>query len=690
MHVSSTVTRRMVEALLHDVQAAMDGTSLRPKNAAARVWGCLCAVGQDEHSAGDPVLQDALGWTKSGGTLGADGAGDVGGGLAEAVGADALRVAREGTLMNEVLSGLQEVALGMQGGDGHAMETDAEKKLQMPAAAAVVIAPECSALFAESALTCLEPCPTLRVPHPQMAAVIQALFRGGHGAAVESRCVSLALALADKDRAYSTWLRGLFGEAFFGNLSAGTRRHLVSMFDGVALKVPSKTVGSLIEEVWGGLTSTVFSHSSRGLETAVQKRTAVVGGRGGGGVALDYDEGILQTAMFLSRLERLVAKAKAATVATVATVATAESGLAGDRSSAMTGVVESVAAVTTATVLPSVLRALAARHCADGTETITASSSGCREHRRLFFLETAAPEAPLWESLVGLLSCLPRQRVADAIAFKSGAAAVTEPATKSADASRQAIRQAIRAYLISRLARKGTETAEKMESSSQAPSDIRLGSVARWATRARTDRTASAVVLPRLSAGLGDMDDGASRARWFRTLLDTAGLPESCPIRAASLVAGVAVAWESSNAAFLVTGEEASDDLLGQGVCRSTRLLPGKFYCNSGPAGGALLYAMGVAAPKAVATVEKASPGFSAEVLSRLFRLSGSLRGRRAGLGMDLAEGGTVGELEEVRLGVEGFIRGLRHAPPVLNGALSRQFASYAESVAAEQALLLA
>lgn len=677
--MSSTVTRRMVEALLQDVQAAMDGTSLRPKNAAARVWGCLCAAGQDEHSAGDPVLQDALGWTKSGGTLGADGA-DVGGGLAEAVGADALRVAREGTLMNEVLTGLQEVASGMQGGDGQAMETDAEKKLQMPAvaaAAALVIAPECSALFAESALACLEPCPTLRVPHPQMAAVIQALFRGGHGAAVESRCVSLALALADKDRAYSTWLRGLFGEVFFGNLSAGTRRHLVSMFDRVALKVPSKTAGSLIEEVWGGLTWTLFSHASRGLETAVQERTAVVGGRGSGGVALDYGEGIFQTAMFLSRLEILVATAKA-------------SGRSGDRTSAMTAVVESVAAVTTATVLPSVLRALEARDCADGAETIAASSSGCREHRRLFFLETAAPEAPLLESLVGLLSCLPRQRVADAIAFKSGAAAVTEPATNSADASRQVVRQAIRAYLISRLARKGTETAEKMESSSQAPSDIRLGSVARWATRARTDRTASAVVLPRLSAGLGDMDDGASRARWFRTLLDTAGLPESCPMRAASLVAGAAAAWEPSNTAFLVTGEEASDDLLGQGVYRSTRLLPGKFYCNRGAGGGALLYVLGVAAPKAVATLEKSSPEVSAEVLSRLFRLSGSLRGRRAELGMDLAEGGTVGELEEVRLGVEGFIRGLRHAPPVLNGVLSRQFSSYAESVAAEQALLLA
>lgn len=686
----------------------MDGTSLRPKNAAARVWGCLCAVGQDEHSVGDPELRDALGWTESGGTPGADGdggsggggGGDIGGGLAGAVGADALRVAREGTLMNDVLIGLQEVASGVQRDDEQAKEKDAVKKLQ----AAVAVAPECSALFAESALACLEPCAALRVPHPQMATVIQALFRGGHGAAVECRCASLALALADKSRAYSTWLRGLFGEALFGNLSAETRRHLVSMVDRVALKVPSKTVGSLIEEVWGGLASNLFflASSSLGLISGGQrlaKAAAVVGGRGGGGggggVAFGYDdEGILQTGMFLSRLESLVATAEAAMSATAA----AESDVSGDHrtSSAMAAVVECVVAFTTSTILPSVLRALVARDCADegGAEAIADDSAtlGCRESRRLFFLQAAAPEASLWEALVDLLSCLPRRRVTDAIAFRSGAA-VKELATNSAD---DASLQAIRAYLISRLARKGTSAAERIEPSSQQPApDSGLGSVARWATHARTDRAASAVVLPRLSAGLGLIDDRASRAAWFRTLLDTAGLPEICPMRAAALVAGAAAAWGSSNAGFLVTGEEASGDLLlGRGVCRTGCLLSGgECHGNRGSAGGgSLMYAMGVAAPRAVAAVETSSPGVSAEVLSRLFRLSGVLRGRRAGfLGVDVeAEGGgAVGELEEVLLGVEGFIRGLRHAPPVLNGVLSGQFASYAESVAAEQALLL-
>ncbi|CAM9900496.1 unnamed protein product [Scytosiphon promiscuus] len=54
MRVAPAANRRMVEALSQDVLAAVEGTSIRPKNAAARVWGCMAAVGQDERSAGDP------------------------------------------------------------------------------------------------------------------------------------------------------------------------------------------------------------------------------------------------------------------------------------------------------------------------------------------------------------------------------------------------------------------------------------------------------------------------------------------------------------------------------------------------------------------------------------------------------------------------------------------------------------
>ena len=94
----------------------MEGTSLRPKNAAARVWGCLSAVGQDERSVGNPALQGSLGWAAGGemlGTYSSDGFkggggggdGGVGGGeVAGTIAPGALYVAREGTLMNLAVS----------------------------------------------------------------------------------------------------------------------------------------------------------------------------------------------------------------------------------------------------------------------------------------------------------------------------------------------------------------------------------------------------------------------------------------------------------------------------------------------------------------------------------------------------------------------------------------------------------
>jgi len=99
----------------------------------------------------------------------------------------------------------------------------------------------------------------------------------------------------------------------------------------------------------------------------------------------------------------------------------------------------------------------------------------------------------------------------------------------------------------------------------------------------------------------------------------------------------------------------------------------------------ALFYAMSVTAPQAVVKVGKASPDLSSEVLARLLRLSGQLH-RRAGSATDERR---VAELEEVGRGLGCFIRGLRHTSAVLDGTLSRSFASYAESVATKHALSL-
>lgn len=605
MQVSSITTRKMVEALLGDIQAAMDGTSLRPKNAAALIWGCLSAVSQDERAVGDPSLVEILGWAGGGGTFKASfsGVSDEGGsGGARTISPDALCVARQGTLMNTVLTGLQSAATGARSvGDG------------IKQAKQEMFVPVYPSLFAASAMMCLEPCPHLRVPHPQMATVIESLFRGGHGPEVETRCISLALSLADKEQAYSTWLRGLFREPFIGNVSKEARRHLVSLVDKVALKVPSGTTRALIEEVWSSLTSTRFAlmlASSSELETERMRMSS------------EYSEDLSQVAMFLSGMRKLAAGP---------VEAAADS---------------QVASVTTASFLPAVIGAFA-------------------DHTDLAILGIDAPEALLWNTLVGLLFSLPRHQVEDAIAFKPGVSARSKPADRK--------KEIIRAYLISRLG--SAEEAQSIAAVDALPnyssSTDSLGYVTRWATLRLTDREASAAVLPHLAEGLKSLSATAARASWFQTLLDTASLRENCPIRATSLLAGVAVVWEPSTREFLVMGERA-EELLGQGTYRFNH-------------GGALLHALTITAPRAVARVERGSPGFSADILARLFRLSGLMRGRKKMIGAETA--GRLKETEEAQLGVDGFVRGLKHSPPVLNGTLSEKFSSYAEAVAAKEAL---
>ncbi|CAM9220768.1 unnamed protein product, partial [Hapterophycus canaliculatus] len=604
MRVASAANRRMVETLSYGVLVAMEGTSIRPKNAAARVWGCMAAVGQDERSAGDPRLQEALGWAEGGEELGGGGGGRGGKAGSRAIKPDALCVARDGTLMNVVLTGLQAVAAGMEDG-GEASRTT------------TLFVPERPSLFAASAMACLLVCPILRVPHPQVAVVIEALFLGGHGADVQIKCVSLALKLAGREQAYSTWLYGLFRRPLFVNLPLDVRRHLISVLDQVFVSLPADVGKTLAKELWDTVTSSLFAFWSSALGSG--RDCHLDGGR----------NGIKEATAFLSRMSAIAAA----------------------------GNDKEVESITFSTFLPSILEAFRGRgdvSCLDAN---------------------AEEEAPLWDALVGLLSRLPWKHVKEEIA--SGPEAATSTMTASAELCDRTIRQ----YLMSRLTLAGetkSTLAAPATSSGQplpAPSAAAaaaaaaklLGSVARWATRAETDRGASAVVLPRVAEGLTGIKATAAAGKWLLALLDTAELPESCVVRALTLVGGAVTNWEPSSKGRLVVGGMAGGPL-GRGMSVSE-------------SGAALLYSMGVAAPRAVLRVDKASPDLSTEVIARLLKLTGVLHGRQRGA-MAAADERAVAELVELRHAVQVFIRGLRHAPAVLNGALSRPFASFAESVA--------
>lgn len=601
LRVTSITNRRMVATILQDVLEAMQGTSIRLKNAAARVWGCLSALGQDEPSVGNSSLQESLGWTGDGGTHG------ISGPATAAIKPGALRVAQDGKLMNVVLTGLQSVAAGLEDIE----YGDAETENQQTAV------PVQSSLFAASAMACLMFCPTLRVPHPQMATVIEALFRGGHGVEVQVKCISLGLALADKEQVYSTWLRGLFDRPFFVNLPRDVQHHLVAVFDQLFLKLPSEIGKDLAEKLWDTINSRLFASWSS------------ASGPGREGVVADGKEGSSQAAAFLSGMSALV-----------------EAGTHGE-----------VERMTLTRFLPSVLHAF-------------------RTHDDLSRFDLDVEEAPFWDALVGLLSHLPWEQVQDAIASKPDAMNTIAASIKLRE-------ECLREYLTTRLTPSGerrTSFSTGGASSHSSPPSAAatmatakaLGSVARWATRIRTDRKASAAVLPRLAKALKRINATAAAGKWLVTLLETAELPESCVVRAAALAGGATEIWEPSDTGLLIVGER-SDDLLGCGAWGATH-------------GGALLYSLSVTAPRAVARVDGTSPDVSTEVLGRLLRLTGSLHGRIFGAKEAADQRGVV-ELEEVVYGVEGFIRGLRHAPAVLNGTLSRSFATYVESVATHRAL---
>lgn len=607
MRVTSIATRKMVETLVQDVLGAMDGTSIRPKNAAARVWGCLSAVGQDERSIGNLSLQEALGWTESGGSLGTSlGGGGGGRGAGGAITPDALCVAGEGTLMSSVLTGLQSVATGLS----NVEDGESEKRNQK------LLVPVHPSLFAASALACLASCSSaLRVPHPQMAVVIEALFRGGHGVEVQKGGVQLALALVDKEQAYSTWLRCLFHTPMFVNLPHDLRRHLVSVVGHVFSKLPSEVGNDLVDELWDTITSRLFAPWSSDSVSELE------------GVVADDGDGIRQATTFLSAMGTL-------------------------------GQDSGIESITMTSLVPSILQAFSAR--GDVTR-----------------FDSDPHEAPLWNALVGLLSRFPWKHVQDAIALKPKGVITGESSADGFD-------RAVREYLTSRLAPVGearsAPPAEGMPHSSAPPAAADtavatatskvLGSVARWGTRVRTKKEASSAVLPRLAERLKPISSTAAGGKWLLTLLDAAELPESCPIRATALVGGATAVWEPWNTGLLVVGEKA-DELLGRGLCDGSNHR------------SALVYSMGVTAPRAVVRAERAAPDLSTAVLARLFRLSGLLHGR-----IDSAvDERAVAELEEVRCGLECFIRGLRHAPGVLNGTLSTSLASYAESLATLHAL---
>lgn len=607
MRVTSVTNRRMVETLLQDVREAMEGTSIRPKSAAARVLGCMCALGQDERSVGDLGVPMAFGWTEGGEMSGTF---HGGGGATGAINPGALRVAREGTLMNVVLTGLQSVAVGVED-----VQDGMTERTRMK-----VFVPVEPSLFSGSAMACLESCPTLRVPHPQMAIVIEALFRGGHGVEVQMRCVSLALALAGKEQAYSTWLHGLFQKPLFVNLPRDLRRHLVSVVDQIFLKLPLERGSDLIKELWDTISSSLSTCCS----------SASVFERQG---AVEHDsEGIEQATTFLSAMDKLAAAAATATVTTFS----------------------GVESMTLTYVYPSILQAF----CTGGDVT--------RFH-------SDADEAALLDAFVGLLSHFPWKHVHGTIA--------SEPDADITDTSSGGLcRRTFRKFLISRLAPAGeARSASAIETTSQtvpaaaaaaAATAKMLGSVARWATSIQTSDEASAAVLPRLAEGVQDIATTAAGGNWLLTLLDTAELPESCPMRTAALVGGATAIKEFSNTGLVVVGENA-DELWGRGSNH----------------GSALLYSMSVTAPRVVARIDEVLSDMSSEVLGRLFRLSASLMGRIGGA-IEAADERGVAELEEVRCGVEGFIRGLRHTPAVLLRPMYRSFSSYAESVATDHSLL--
>lgn len=666
---------------MEDIQEVMDGTSLRPKSAAARVWGCLAALRQDERSIGNSTLTNALGWSD----CRASGGGERGGvsnsensrPAGKSIRADALRVAREGTLMNSVLNGLQTVA---EGGVLAVVDADEASGSQRSDKGKSALPRE----FARSALACLEVCGradrALRVPHSQMATVLEALFRGGHGVAVETGCVSLALALADKDQIYSTWLRDRLRGSIFMNLARETRQHFVSAFDRLALKLPSGIVSTVVEDVWGALSPEVFvdGTDSAARRSSTKREGESVHGSETHVFAVDL------VSLFLSSLRKAIL---------------AERGEASKDPTSPAAVRESITGVVVTVILPSCIAGYAGRGYHD-----------------VSFLDRSAPDYALWDALVGLLCCLPQHRVADVIDFKLGAETCAAAAASTPPTDRTG--QAIKAYLTVRLAAANQYFSisedEKAQLSKRSSSEaaVRLGHVARWATRKGNDRRTSTVLLPHLAEGLKRVNSTSVeavssewKAGWLRTQLDTAGLPEMCPLKILALLGAAAVAWEPpSNLALLAMGETAShgpgdrrsktDSAADQGeigivdASLSVSLRQGAW---AGP--GSRLIALGVSAPKVVTNAEKRSNDVSTEVLARLLRVPGMLRDKRSeGIEVtdkdgDCQQGATLGELEEVRLGVDRFIEGLKHSPAILSGRMSRQFSAHASSVAAERAL---
>lgn len=672
----------MVTLLVGDIQGVMDGTSLRPKSAAARVWGCLAALGQDERSIGNPTLTNALGWSGCSGGGGGERVGvsnsensrPVGGSIR----ADALRVAREGTLMNSVLTRLQTVAEG-----GVLAIVDADEALGSDRGDKGK--PTLPREFARSALACLEVCGhadrALRVPHSQMAAVLEALFGGGHGAAVETGCVSLVLALADKDQIYSTWLRGWLRGSIFMNLARETRQHFVSVFDRLALKLPTGIVSTVIEDVWGAVSAEVFADGtdSAARRSSTKRKGEPVMGPEATVCSVDL------VSLFLSSLRKAIL---------------AERGEPSKDPTSPATVRESITGVVVTVILPSCIVGYADRG-----------------DRNISFLDRSAPDYALWDALVGLLCCLPQHRVEDVINFKLSAANCAATAASTAPTDRS--EQAIKAYLTARLAATtqhfwtSTDERAQLSSGSSSEAAVRLGYVTRWVTRKGNDRRVSTILLPHIAEGLkrvnsmfvGEAVSSEWKAGWLRTQLDTAGLPEICTSEMFALLGAAAVVWEPpSSLALLAMGETASemarnrrsimDSATDQGktgdedVSLSISLRQGALTSP-----GSRLLALGVAAPKVVTNAEKGSNGVSTEVLARLLRVPGILRTmireriEVMNAGGDCQQGAVLEELEEVRLGVDRFIEGLKHSPAILSGRMSGQFSAHASSIAAERAL---
>ncbi|CAN0268788.1 unnamed protein product, partial [Discosporangium mesarthrocarpum] len=484
--------------------------------------------------------------------------------------------------------------------------------------------------FVGSALACLRWCCPLRgAPHRQLLALVEALFRGGHGVAVEVACVEFALCagagggMATKvasegaatatptpwpgpssspggggrtggDPLYSSWLLGIVQGQAFWNLPPATRLRLLGGFDLMVAGLPSEIAGHAVREVWGRLAAFSGPSGQRGgraegegqgqgqgqgqeQEEGREKPVAHGAPPCGEGLTRGSSHRVECVAEYLNALQRFVARGTRTGRDGSSGGGSGAGGSGGGGGGGGAGAVTNKASTTSRSASTSKAPSpvvMAAIVDLTVREILTSflSAYGRTEEGGLGFLEPRAPDAPLWDGLVNLLSCLPEGR---------GLAAVASSGAGSAPAGDTPAERAIRAFLVGRVAAgmalrsparsgavsvtgAGAEGAARMgtgEGLICSPSGS-LGAALRWAARLDTSEDAWVAVRPALMEALGAIaqstqsagggtvskkEEGPERpvrARWVASLLEMISLPEFCPLRTALLMCAAAVAWE--------------------------------------------------------------------------------------------------------------------------------------------------